>query len=231
MTETPVVLLHGLGRTRVAMLPLAYHLRKRGFRPINVGYFGPAGLAASLQKVSRSLERLLEPHREGPVHFVTHSMGGIVARAFLASHAESELGIRGRLVQLAPPNQGAWLADAVRRVPLLDHVPAFYDLGYCDTTGGAPLKDAPPISTHEVGVIAGRSYGPWHGKHWSDGVVRVAETYLPEAQDWILLDHFHTVVMNGRDTWANVVSFLEEGSFLPGAPRLELDPRAGVRVR
>ena len=211
----PVVLLHGLGRSKLAMLPLAFRLAAAGYTPINVGYFGPAGLARSIERVSGELEERLEPHAGRPVHFVTHSMGGIVARGYLAG-AGAALPA-GRLVQLVPPNQGAWLADTVRRAPLLGKVPALRDLGVEEDGLRAPV---PPLQSWEVGVIAGRSFGPWHGEHRNDGVVRIAETYLPEARDWILVDHFHTVVMAARDTWEHVLSFLRTGRFGDQAARL-----------
>lgn len=211
----PVVLLHGLGRSKLAMLPLAFRLTAAGYTPINVGYFGPAGLEKSVAKVADELERRLEPQAGRPIHFVTHSMGGIVARRYLTGRGAALPA--GRLVQLAPPNQGAWMADAVRKAPLLEKVPALNDLG----TDDAGLRaDVAPLERWQVGVIAGKSFGPWHRGHENDGVVRVGETYLPEARDWILLEHFHTVVMAARDTWEHVLAFLQTGRFGEDAPRL-----------
>ncbi len=220
----PVVLLHGLGRTRLAMLPLARTLARQGYAPINVGYFGPAGLAYGVAQVGRILAERLAPYAGRQVHFVTHSMGGIVARAYLSGEG-ADLP-PGRLVQLAPPNQGAWLADAVGRVPLVGRVRALRDLG---TAGEcAPL---PTLEGWEVGVVAGRSFGPWHRGEPSDGVVRVSETYLPAARDWILLEHFHTIVMAARDAQEQVACFLREGRFGDQAPRLERTAAGEVVVR
>jgi hypothetical protein len=57
------------------------------------------------------------------------------------------------------------------------------------------------------------------------------ETQLAEARDWILLQHFHTVVMSARDTWKNVDLFLREGRFTDEATRLELDEQGRVCSR
>lgn len=62
-------------------------------------------------------------------------------------------------------------------------------------------------------------------------MVRVCETHLPEARDWILVRHFHTVVMNGRDTWQNIEAFLTDGRFRPEATRLELNSYGQILSR
>ena len=114
----------------------------------------------------------------------------------------------------------------MRRVPLLHRVPALRDLG--SNGGGTEHSE---LKGYEIGVIAGLSFGPWHGGAPSDGIVRVRETYLPEARDWILVRHFHTVVMNGRDTRENIEAFLTDGRFLPGATRLELNSSGQICSR
>jgi triacylglycerol lipase len=211
----PVVTLHGLGRTRLAMWPLARRLGALGYQVTNLGYFGPRGLQTSVETVFGALEE--RGLHDAPLDLVTHSMGGIVARALLA---DGRIQVR-RLVQLAPPNRGAWIADRVRKIPLFGRVPAFRDLGQSDEALIEALGQAPPEV--EVGVVAGQSASAWLGGEPGDGVVRVAETHLPSARDWILLPHFHTVIMNGRDTLAEVDHFLQQGRFSPHAERLGLD--------
>lgn len=197
------------------MWPLARRLGGLGYEVTNLGYFGPRGLQSSVETVFAALE---ERGLQGaPLDLVTHSMGGIVARALAA---EGRIQIR-RLVQLAPPNQGAWIADRVRRIPLFGRVPAFRDLGQGEEALVEGLGHTPPEV--EVGVIAGQSASAWLGGEPGDGVVRVKETHLPSAQDWILLPHFHTVIMNGRDTMAEVDHFLQRGRFSSDAERLGLD--------
>lgn len=222
-----LVLLHGLGRTRVAMLPLAWRLKRAGYEVVNLGYFGPRGLDPSVESVAKRLAA----YEGRALDFVTHSMGGIVARAYLsqygARHPQPE-GAPRRLVQLAPPNQGATLADRVRRLPLLARVPAFRDLGYAP--GVARRVDLPELPCTEIGVIAGQSFGPWLGAP-GDGIVCLQETYLREARDWIVLPHFHTMIMNGRDTFENVLGFLREGSFDPEAARLTRTVEAPAKGR
>lgn len=203
------------------MWPLVRRLGGLGYSVTNLGYFGPRGLERSVASVAKALdERGLS---EGPVDLVTHSMGGIVARALMA---KGHVRVR-RLVQLAPPNQGAWLADRVRKIPGVGWVvPAFRDLGQSDETLIGGLGSPPPEV--EIGVVAGRSTSAWLGGELGDGVVRVAETYLEGSHDWILLPHFHTVIMNGRDTLLEIDHFLQRGRFTPQAERLGRDNEGGL---
>ncbi|MBL4845726.1 MAG: alpha/beta fold hydrolase [Planctomycetes bacterium] len=220
MSEVPLVTLHGLGRTRLAMWPLGRRLGKLGYTVTNIGYFGPLGLRHSVDAVGDAIAA--RGLHDQPIDLVTHSMGGIVARALLA---EGRIRAR-RMVQLAPPNQGSWLADRVRQIPIACYLPAFRDLGQGTEAQIVALGDVP--EEVEVGVVAGESVSALLGGEVGDGVVRIAETYLTGARDWIVLPHFHTVVMNGRDTLDEVDHFLKNGRFSLAAERLARDEQGNV---
>lgn len=216
-----VVVLHGLGRSRLAMWPLAARLRGAGYRTLNLGYAAARRpLALLAQELNARLDAALGDAPAGePLHFVTHSLGGLLARHYLAARPERAV-TGGRVVQLAPPNQGAWIAGVVRTWPLVRAFPGA-------TVDDFTSPDPPPHV--ELGVIAGRSLAPWIPDP-SDGIVRVAETWHPAARDWIELRHFHTFIMNGRDTARNVCAFLRDGRFLPDAPRLVRDGEGRIEV-
>ncbi len=232
-SPTTVVLLHGLGRSPLAMKPLAWRLGRAGLATINLGYTGARRpVAETAADLAARLDAALEGVT-GSVHFVTHSMGGILARAYLSSRARPGT----RLVQLAPPNQGARIAEALRGVALARGVlgVALDDLGVEAERGlrcGVPLLvDQGQV---EVGVIAGgrggpRGYGPWLPED-NDMVVCVRETFLPGARDWILVPHVHTFMMNARAVHENVLAFLSAGRFLPAATRITRSDDGLVRV-
>lgn len=229
MTRT-VALLHGLGRSPLAMLPLAWRLRAAGLDVKNIGYTAARRpLAETAAKVAERLDAELAKV-EGPVAFVTHSLGGILARSYLAARPRPG----SRLVQLAPPNQGARLAEALRDVGVARAIlgVALHDLGVDPDHGGLRFS-TPALEGVEVGVIAGgrggpRGYGPWL-KEDNDMVVCVRETFLPEARDWILVPRVHTLIMNAREVHDNALHFIREGRFFDDARRLVRDGDA-VRI-
>jgi len=169
----------------------------------------------------RQLFHELVPSLSGAqrVHFVTHSMGGILLRYGL-QHWQVPKQKLGRAVMLAPPNQGSEVVDLFRRWPLLPHImgPAFLQLGTDAESVPQQLlereADQLPI---EVGVIAGsRSIDPWSSRILpgaNDGKVTVARSQHPAMKDFCVMAANHTFIMNDHDVRMQILSFLRRGEF------------------
>jgi hypothetical protein len=193
-----VVLVHGMGRTPVSMAPLGRWLNRHGFATRNWGYWSyRLTLAALADQLS---ERLSTLAREASrIHFVTHSLGGILVRTALSARPLTNA---GRAVMLVPPNQGSTAAD--RWSPYLGRImPPIRDLR---TAGDALVHTLPPPSQLEVGVIAGAR----------DGKVSVAESHLPGARDHVVLPCRHSLIMHRSDVRELTLRFLRTGSFGEG---------------
>jgi triacylglycerol lipase len=193
-----VVLVHGLGRTRISMLLLERTLERQGYSVINWGYSSTCCSISELaSELADDLDELPEA-REARIHFVGHSLGSIIVRTLLASEPPQRV---GRVVMLAPPNQGSTLADryASRFGWLLRPLPEL------TTDQKSISRRLPPVTDFEVGVIAGRD----------DGKVSIEESHLPGEADHVVVPSAHTFIMLRSDVHRLVLNFLREGRFSP----------------
>ncbi|MEM9177295.1 MAG: alpha/beta hydrolase [Myxococcota bacterium] len=209
--EGTVVLLHGLGRSEANMKILEWRLEARGHRVCNVGYdTRVATIEAATDEVAAAMSRC--GVGSGPVHFVTHSLGGLVLRALLPRHP----GFRpGRAVMLAPPNHGSEIADRLRELDWLEPV-----MGPLAAQLGTRPEDLPrslPVPSMPFGVIAGDDWINPAGPLWlpapHDGTVSVASTRLEGMQDHLVLPYTHTFIVTAGPVAEQVDTFLRRGRF------------------
>ncbi len=205
MKET-IVLLHGLGRTHRSMWPMAFAARRRGYRVINWRYRSTRRtIAAHAADFVRDVApRLASAPR---VHFITHSLGGIIVRQILATHDLPNL---GRVVMLAPPNGGSEVADVL--APFVSCMKPVRELG---TEGITRMLPSP---TYPLGVIAGsrshiRLFSRWMNHVPNDGVVAVDRTRVDGMRDFLVLARTHTFLPWSPDAIGQAMRFLENGRF------------------
>lgn len=221
-----VFVLHGLGENRSSMRPLVEHLRQRlGATVMTVGYASPrAGIddhAASLGRVVAGLGR------EDRVSFVGHSLGNLVVRRWMALAPPADLARVHRMVMLGAPNQGSDLARMAARVWVLSALShgAARDL----VLHWPEISKTLAVPACEFGIVAG---GKGDGRGYStlldgddDAVVRVAETRLDGARDFLLLPVSHAAMTKNAAVHRATVSFLETGRFDPPAGGAAGEPR------
>lgn len=210
-----VVLLHGLARGRGSMALLGRRLRAEGFDTVARTY--PSRRHSIGELAADLTEWILERAQGRPVHAVTHSMGGIVAR-----HLHDPRLSWGRIVMLAPPNRGSRLAAGLVGNPLFRW---YYGPAGVELADGSPWP-APPAP---FGVIAGtRSLAATNVASWTvgrrfgpdvanDGTVAVEETKLEGMSAFAEVDATHTWIMNDERVLPLVVRYLREGTFEEGS--------------
>lgn len=212
MSET-VVLLHGIGATKLRMRPMERALQAAGFDTFALTYPSRRAPIADLADfVSRGIAPLWE--RAGRLHFVTHSMGGLVAAQMLVSKkTSSSVAQIGRVVMLAPPLRGSEVADVLSRFPPYGWVmgPAALEL-----TTRARQTFAVPY--YELGVIAGTvgwpyAFGSLVLPRPHDGRVALSRTRVAGLAGHIVVPATHTFLMNRPDVQRQTIHFLRTGAF------------------
>lgn len=213
LDQEHVILVHGMCRSASTMKTMANNLQQAGYSTTILDY-------PSRQKNIRDLaDEHLGPavevsRKKGAkkVHFVTHSLGGILVRDYLSRHQLPEL---GRVVMLAPPNQGSEVVDRIghwRAFKMLNG-PAGNELGTDQTN---PPKSLGAVK-YPVGVIAGdRSINPINScmiPGADDGKVSVEHTKLEGMTDHIVLHCTHPMIMKRPDAIRLTLHFLNEGTF------------------
>ena len=208
-----VVFLHGISRTARSFRKMEMAIGRAGYAILNLNY---ASRRKALQELAEDIHPAIESFAgsvSGSVHFVCHSMGGLLARVYLARHRPRNL---GRTVMLGTPNGGSEIADRLMgSFPYRAFFgPAGQQLGtHRDAATTALL---PPIN-YPVGIIAGdRSIYPVAGTLLSrphDGRVSVANTEIDGMADHMVVHASHPWLMRNEEAIAATIAFLRDGRF------------------
>ncbi len=197
-----IVLIHGLMRTYMSMSPLKAYFEKQGY---TVYYYKYTSARYSIHEHSTDLNRyvidLLEKNPGSKVHFITHSLGGVIIREALVKLPKEQLKNISSVVMLAPPNQGSALAKfSTKALPMLNYfVKPLAEL----SSEQAAYVHHVPIPNIKIGIIAGRF----------DAKVPPSSARLEGVPEPVVVNATHTFIMNHTRTKELIKNFLETGSF------------------
>lgn len=206
-----VVLLHGLARTSRSMNALETFLSEQGYRVVNIDYPSTKYEISELADMVRK-EVMSRTSDAGNVHFVTHSMGGIILRYMQKYDPLPNL---GRVVMLSPPNHGSEVVDKLGGLWLFECIngPAGKQLGtdqnsLCQQLGRVDF---------ELGVITGDRSINWinslmiPGK--DDGKVSIESAKVEGMDDFLIVHASHPFIMKDKTVMAECLHFLRNGAF------------------
>lgn len=208
-----VVLLHGILRNKLDMFPLEKYLESKGYVVLNILY---PSRELSLEDISAFVDKKIQTcpsyNKNMTLNFVTHSMGGLIARYYIDTHKPENI---GNVVMLGPPNAGSefadWLSDVKIFSPLYK---AIYGPAGSQLRTDYVHKDK---INYPLGVIAGNAsinpLAPWilPGDH--DGIVTVERTKIEGMTDHITMNSTHTFMMFSPEVMSQVHEFLLHGKF------------------
>lgn len=207
-----VVLLHGLASNATAMRYVESTLEGEGYRVVNIDY---PSMSKTLEELAIEVRAQIDAETAdaGRVHFVTHSMGGIILRMIQRDEPVENI---GRVVMISPPNHGAMAVDLLQGMPgaAWGLGPAGRQLAEKNNELLASLGPA----EFEVGVIAG-SLGlePFMSSMIpgpDDGVLSVESTKLDGMADFVVVHDAHPLLVFNGDAMEQTVSFLKDGCFV-----------------
>ena len=225
-SKTPecVVLLHGLARSEKSLSKLERYLENKGFCVVNIGY---PSREKTIQELSvEAIPKAIEQCRTlnaSKIHFITHSMGGILVRYYLEQNEVAKL---GRVVMLSPPNSGSEVVDKLRDTRIFKWLngPAGQQLG----TDPDSLPNTLGSPNCEVGIITGdKTINPIlslmiPGK--DDGKVSVESAKLHGMKDFLIVHRSHPFIMKDEKVLQQIVAFINNGMFsrvTPTEPSVE----------
>lgn len=206
-----VILLHGLARSASSMKKLAKALNNAGYLTINMNY---PSTKYNVEKLAQEVipKAIARCPKQAKIHFVTHSMGGILVRQFLSNNVMTNI---GRVIMLGPPNQGSQVVDRLASISgfKLINGPAGIQLGTMEKSVPNSLG---PVN-FELGVIAGTSsINPILSLMLpkpNDGKVSVDSSKVAGMTDHIELPVTHSFMMTNEAVIAQVIYFLAHGRF------------------
>ena len=218
-----VILLHGLGRTSRSLSKMANALQASGYKPVNLDYPSRKKTIEELapDTIEHGLSRCAQMQAR-TVHFVTHSLGGVLVRYYLSRHRPENL---GRVVMLSPPNRGSEAADHLRNAALYKwfNGPAGQQL----VTGPEGLPEQLGPVDFPLGIITGNQHSFFDA--WladvipgtDDGKVSVERAKVEGMADFLVLPYSHPFIMNATEVIEQTLQFLRGGRFGARPPSAE----------
>lgn len=206
-----VVLLHGIARSSKHMQKLEEYLEAENFAVINIDY---PSTKHNLAELADIIHNKISQHitKDRTVHFVGYSMGGLLIRVILSKYHYNNL---GKVVQLAPPNQGSEVADKLKNNWLYKKI--YGPAGQQLVTDQKEIKHLFKDINYELGIIAGSStidpVSSFLIKGKDDGKVSIESTKLPDAKSHIVVKASHTFFPSNQEVQKQTVYFLRNGSF------------------
>lgn len=210
MTEG-IILIHGIFRTNSCMKKIARFFENKNYKTLNIEFPSTKYDISSLAKIIHQEVKEFA-QQVTKIHFIGHSIGGLIIRTYLNTYSLENL---GRVVMLGTPNNGSEIADFLKDFYLYKKL--YGPAGQQLITDQSKFKNIFGSINYELGVIAGIS--SFHfiankiiGKE-SDGRVSVISTKVEGMKDHITIKSTHVGLTSNKEAWQFTKNFIETGNF------------------
>ena len=187
------------------MALLGRRLRAAGHSTLRFSY---PSIKDTIENNTDLLHRFLANIEDSEIHFVAHSLGGLLVRNLSVRYPDD---VQGRVVTLGTPHQGSQVAETMSRSRIGSLL-----LGKGIKSLLVKLPDGQ--QNPEIGVIAGNKplgSGMFFVrlKKPHDGTVQLSETKFEKMRDYRVVATNHMGLLFSREVAKEVVTFLKSGCF------------------
>lgn len=206
-----VVLLHGILKSSKCMKSFEKAFLECNYKVLNIDY--PSTKLDILSIVDFIKPQIIEfSNSVDRLHFVGHSLGGLIIRTLLNQYNFTNL---GRVVLIGTPNKGTKLADFFKNFWLYKKL--FGPAGQQLTTNQKDIKTSLGNIKYEMGIIAGLfKYNFFTNliiKSPSDGLVSIESTKTDGTKQHIIIPSEHLKLTKNKRVIEHTIKFIETGSF------------------
>lgn len=204
-----VILVHGILRGSSSMNKIRRGLSHQGFIVTDFGYSAKDG---SIDEISARLHKEACKIGKGKIHFVTHSLGGIIVRYYISKYKPNNI---GRVVMIAPPNSCSVFAAKLSNLPLYESI--LGRPGREIAHGEDCIVKDLPEPDFEFGIIAGGTgfkmgFNPFL-KGDNDGTVLLNETKMSGMSDFMQIRGQHSLLLFSKEVVFGSINFIKNGKF------------------
>lgn len=210
-TAEAIVILHGVCRNSKHMSYIADSLQVLGYRVHNIDYkCRYQGAGKIVRDSSIQVKHIAKGYNK--LHFVGHSLGGLIIRGILTAYMPINL---GKVIQIAPPNQGSELANILQNRWLYKKI--YGKVSQDLIPNSSFLNSLEQAPSYELGIIAGNSFNLLVNCllkfKRNDCRVAIEETFLDSAKDHVVININHNQIVRSRETLKQIRNFLIDGVF------------------
>lgn len=208
-----IYLIHGFAGLGIEMQKISYNLTKAGFNNEIISY---PSLLQDVDTVAKTIYHKILADKPDTVSFITHSMGGLVARSlYHYIKPGDKFPVIKQMIMIAPPNKGTPVADYFIQSKLITSLagPNIKNLTTDSKTGASRY----PVPKCEVGIILGIAKNKFGYNLFleedNDGLVIPKHAKLGVEKEIAFIKASHTGLLLKNQTVKLVLNFLKYGKF------------------